>query len=72
MKCAAMQKVSREEKEFLKSLTMRYRELRRSMSHEAAIAQLRKEAEEADVQFDRQNTENNGAVHETGSNDVEE
>ena len=77
MKCAAMQKkqkpkMSREEKNFLRQITKRYHELRMSMSHEAALAQLKKEAEEADAELNRQNTEDNGTVHEVGSDVVEE
>ena len=77
MKCAAMQKkqkpkMSREERNFLNQITSRYHKLRMTMSHEAALAQLKKEAEEADAELNRQNTEDNGTVHEAGSNDVEE
>ena len=75
MKCAAMQKkqkpkMTREEKEFLNKLTSRYHKLRMTMSHEAAIEQLRKEAE--DAEHNRKNTKDNGVVHEAGSNDIEE
>ena len=51
MKCAAMQKkkpnMSVEERRVLRQLTERYRALRRSMGHEEAMEQLRKEAESA-------------------------
>ena len=77
MKCAAMQKkqkpkMSREEKNFWNQLTSRYHKLRMTMSHEAAIEQLRKEAEEANAELNGQNTEDNRTVHEVGSNVVEE
>ena len=79
MKCAAMQKkqkkksqLNRHEQAILRQLTSRYHKLRMTMSHEAALEQLKKEAEEADAELNRQNTEDNGTVHETGSNDVEE
>ena len=58
-----------------KSLASSYRALQRAQKiygHEDALAQLKKEAEEADAELNRENTEDNGTVHETGSNDVEE
>ena len=72
MKARKQQKprMSREDKRVLAELERRYRKLRMTMGHKEAIEQLKKEAQDAELI--RENTEDNGAVHEVGSDVVEE
>ena len=75
MKCMASRKKQKprmtpEEKKVWNQLTTRYTTLRMRMSHEKAMEQLRKEAENAGLT--NKNTEDNGAVHEAGSDNIEE
>lgn len=75
MKCLAARKekkprMSKEERAVYNAIDKRYRQLRMKISHEEAIEQLKKEAQDAELT--RKNTEDNRAVHEVRSDDVEE
>ena len=75
MKCAAMLKkkkapMSKEDRAVYKQLESRYLKLRMTMSHKKAMEQLKREAEDAGLAS--KNTEDNGVVHEAGSDNIEE